>query len=223
MIDDKTILIAEFGTKGVKRAYAAVTTITDGKLAAEVFQATGLALRLDNDSLREHFDVNAATHDAKPLPMGENDVYACVCGETFTSTYAATRHVELDHLTEQARRDLDNVEDVIEALIFPNPLPAAPEPTEIIKDRTFGTELTKELSTVFTNLNIGDEKSATDLVEYCGWDQVAGLNYDEVKVHILDEVGGKKIQPPMHEVFLTAMALFLSQVGRLSKKYGSKK
>ena len=213
------LLKAEYGTDGIERVSAAVTTIADSTLAAELFQAAGLGLRLTHDAIRQHFA--GTTHDdAKPLPLGENDVYACMCGDTFTTADKAIRHVERHHCSSKIRRDIHKVEDLVEGMIFPNPLPPALEPTVIIKDRTFGAELIKELATLFTDLKIGDEKAAIDLVEYCGWGQVAGLNYDEIKVRIIDGVLGKKVKPPMHEVFLTAMALFLSQVGRLSKKYG---
>jgi hypothetical protein len=215
------VLIAEIGKTGIERVYASVTSVSDGTLAAEVFEAAGLGLRLTHDSIRQHFEGKVVAQSATPLPQGETDIFVCLCGERLLSTGAAIRHVEKDHASAKIRRDIDKLEDVIEGMIFPNPLPAAPEPTVIIKDRTFRAELIKELATVFTDLKIGDEKAAIDLVEYCEWGQVAGLNYDEVKVRIIDGVVGKKIQPPMHEIYLTAMALFLSQVGRLSKKYGS--
>jgi hypothetical protein len=227
MTDDKTILIAEFGTKGVKRVYAAVTSIADGALAAEVFQTTGLAIRLAHESLREHFSDQSATQVADPLPVGENDLFVCLCGDTFTSTDAAITHVERHHASARIRRDLDKLESTIEGMIFPNPLPPVPENLPIIKDRTFGAELIEELSTVFTDLKIGDRKAAIDLVKHCAWDKIADLNYDEAKVRIIDHdhdhVGGKnRIQPPMHETYLTAVALFLSQVGKLSKTYRSR-
>jgi hypothetical protein len=212
------VLIAEIGKTGIERVYASVTSVADGTLAADAFEAAGLGLRLTHDSVREYFASKSANRSATPLPQGETDIFVCLCGERLLSEGAAIKHVERDHASAKIRRDIDKLEDVIEGMIFPNPLPAVA--TEIIQDRTFGAELITELASLFTDLKIGDEKAAIDLVEYCGWGQVAGLNYDEAKVHIIDGVVGKKIQPPMHEMYLTALALFLSQVGRLSKKYG---
>jgi hypothetical protein len=205
---------------GVERATATVRTISESAVAAEVMQAASLPLRLLSDSVRAHFEGKEATPSTTDdYPAQELDVYVCACGAKFHSAGEAVDHVEADHASPRIRQDLDKLEDTIEGLITPCPL--APLPTEIIKDRTFGSELIKELAAIFVETKVGDEKAAIELVEYCGWDKIADLNYDEVKVRIIDEVGGKKIQPPVHEAYLTAITLFLSQVGKLSKKYRS--
>ena len=208
------------GDSGVERVTATVRTISEASRAGEAMQAASLPIRLLSDTLREHFHGKAATQGATDdSPVEELDVYVCACGSKFHSAGEAVGHVEADHASPRIRRDIDKLEDTIEALITPCPL--APLPTEIIKDRTFGAELIKELAAVFVETKVGDEKAAAELVEYCGWDKIADLNYDEVKVRILDEVNPKKVQPPMHETCLTAIALFLRQVGKLSKKYRS--
>jgi hypothetical protein len=215
-----SILTIYIDRSGVERATATVRTISESAVAAEVMQAASLPLRLLSESVRAHFAGKEATPSVTvDGPAEELDVYVCACGSRFHSAGEAVDHVEADHASPRIRQDIDKLEDTIEGLITPCPL--APLPTEIVRDRTFRAELIKELAATFVETKVGDEKSATELVEYCGWDKIADLNYDEVKVRILDEVGGKRIQPPMHETYLTAKALFLSQVGKLSTKYRS--
>jgi hypothetical protein len=206
---------------GVERVTATVRTIAESSSAAEAMQAAALPLKLLSDTLRAHFAGQAVTQSADANYPGEElDVYVCACGSRFHSAGEAVDHVEADHASPRIRQDLDKLEDTIEGLITPCPLAPLPEPTVIVKDRTFAADLVNELGELFAELKIGNQKTAIELVDYCGWGEVAGLNYEEVKVRILDEVGGKKIGAPLQEAFLTAMALFLSQVGRLSKKYG---
>lgn len=226
-----SVLKAEIGKEGIERVFTEVTTVADGTLAAELFQVAGLGLRLTHDSIRQHFGPKLVTENAKPLPQGETDVFVCRCGETFTSADRAIKHVEGDHASARIRRDLDKLEDTIEGLILPNPLPAAPESTVIVKDRTFkdelGAELTdalgyadKDLPDLFTSKE-EPHKRAQALIDYCGWGEVTGINFDEVKAKIVDKPtpGDKKIYPPMQADFLYAIASFLKQVGRLSE-YG---
>jgi hypothetical protein len=217
------IIVSE---KGVESLITRVNSVGDGVAAGQLSAKTALALRLMHESAKSTAEVQAT-----PVPYFDSlegsFTFRCVCGRVFSGPWEESRwesvaHVETHHASTTIKRDLDALEDTIEALIVPSPLHPI---SEVFKDqsRTFGAELVRELATLFTDLKIGNEKAAIDLVDYCGWNQVTGLNYDEVKVSIIDGVVAKKIQPQMHEVFLTAMALFLRQVGRLSKKYRSKK
>lgn len=43
------------GKEGIERAWSSISSVADGKLAAEILEVASLGLRLIHDSIREHF------------------------------------------------------------------------------------------------------------------------------------------------------------------------
>lgn len=208
-----------FGTNGVRRMYSRTRGVAAGKEAAVIVEAVMLGIRLAHEAVREHF-AEPATQDVKPLTT--SNVFVCACGEQFTSAEEAIDHVERDHASERIRLDIDKLEDTIQGMVTPNPLPAAPEPTVTVSDRTFGEELQAELMALFADLGEGEgspAERAKALIEFCGWNEVKALNYSEYKVRLIDLEPEKKIPAKFLDDYICALALFLRQVGKLSKFY----
>jgi hypothetical protein len=74
-----------------------------------------------------------STEEVQAAPVSYFDsvmgsfTFRCACGRTFRGPWEEARwesvvHVETHHASATIRRDLDALEDVIEALIIPSPL-----------------------------------------------------------------------------------------------------
>ena len=153
------------------------------------------------------------------LPSEDANIFMCGCGATFTSAGAACGHVEKDHSTDAIRQDLDRLEDLIEFMVVPSPL--TPLSETVIPTRSYAKELHRELRDMFKRFyqdkhNYG---RASKVIAAAGWNDVKGADYTDYKRQIVlreDHNGNdraKKIQPTMHEDFLRAYAMLLSQVG----------
>jgi hypothetical protein len=64
----------------------------------------------------------AKNHLRRFLVMCDQKEFRCVCKQEFGDRETAIRHVELLHAGEFDARNLDEVEDAIEARITPSPL-----------------------------------------------------------------------------------------------------
>jgi hypothetical protein len=211
------ILNVMIGKNRLMKVQAKVRNISEAQEAGSLFQKVGLALRLLNDSIREE-----ATEPTAPLPIGTTDLFACACGATFYSTSAAITHVESHHASSTIRRDLDRLEDTIECLISPSPLPPVSE--EILPTRTWGDELTNEIASILANYGVGQEPDGSEpneehfdrarkLMRTTRWRELKDLTYLDIKRQIIDQgPNAPRIPRPLHEDFLTAIGIFTIQV-----------
>jgi hypothetical protein len=113
--------------KGVESVETSVSSVSDGIAAGELAAKTALSLRLLHESAK------AAAMEGLAVPVDYFDsllgtfVFRCACGRRFhgpweEARYEAVGHVELHHASTTVKKDLDGLEDVIEALILPSPL-----------------------------------------------------------------------------------------------------
>jgi hypothetical protein len=131
-IDDKV---------GVESVEIVVKSVSDGIAAGRLTEKTSLALRLLHEAAKaEHVPPGISTTEPvsyfSSLSQGTDFergavlgtfMFRCACGQRFCGPWEeasceAVAHVELRHADKQLKRNLDALEDVIEALIVPNPL-----------------------------------------------------------------------------------------------------
>lgn len=205
-----SILNVQIGSDKIDRVTATVNTIAEQNTAAQLFQAIGLPLRLLNDTLKER-----AAGPVEPLSQGETELYLCACGDRFESAEQAINHIEADHASARIRQDFDKLEDVIEALIIPNPLPPISE--EVFPIRSWRTELTKEIAGILAKG--APEKDHFDraqrLMSATEWGDLQDWNLMDVKRKIVNYGDdAPKIRGPQHEDFLEVYGTFALQVRR---------
>jgi hypothetical protein len=112
--------------KGVESVETRVNSVGDGVAAGELSAKTALAVRLLHEAAKSPEEVQAAPVSYFDSVMG-SFAFRCACGRTFRgpweeSRYESINHVELHHASTTIRRDLDSLEDTVEALIVPSPL-----------------------------------------------------------------------------------------------------
>lgn len=113
--------------KGVESVETSVSSVSDGIAAGALAAKTALPLRLLHESAK------AADTPSEAVPVDYLDsilgtfVFTCACGRRFRGPWEEARfesigHVELHHASTTVKRDLEGLENVIEALILPSPL-----------------------------------------------------------------------------------------------------
>jgi hypothetical protein len=121
----QTIIVDE---KGVRSVEIRVNSVSDAVSASQLASKIALATRLLHQAAKA---VDLPPGPVEPISYQDavlgTFTFFCVCGRRFTgpweeSRYESIRHIELCHTDKDTRRDLDALEDVIEALIVPNPL-----------------------------------------------------------------------------------------------------
>jgi hypothetical protein len=111
---------------GVESMTTRVDSVGDGIAAGQLSAKTALAVRLLHEAAKSTEEVQAAPVSFFDAAMG-TFAFRCVCGRTFRGPWEEARyesigHVETHHASATIKRDLDVLEDVIEALIIPSPL-----------------------------------------------------------------------------------------------------
>jgi hypothetical protein len=117
------IIVSE---KGVESMTTRVDSVGDGVAAGQLSAKTALAVRLLHEAAK-------CTTEEQAMPVSYFDsvmgsfAFRCACGRTFRGPWEEARwesvaHVETHHASTTIRRDLDCLEDTIEALIVPSPL-----------------------------------------------------------------------------------------------------
>jgi hypothetical protein len=120
-------MIVVDSAKGVESVETVVSSVSDGIAAGVLAAKTALPLRLLHESAKD------AGVEGTAVPVDYLDsilgtfVFRCACGRQFRgpwedARYEAIGHVELHHASTTVKKDLDGLEDVIEALILPSPL-----------------------------------------------------------------------------------------------------
>ena len=109
-IDDK---------KGVIALVSHARTVSEAIAAADLTGRTAYGIRLLHLAARQPSNRTSA-----PQPLGTEQVFLCVCGESFSDGWDAVAHCEHHHVSAEIRRDIDRTEDVIRALVVPDPLPS---------------------------------------------------------------------------------------------------
>lgn len=132
------IIVSENGIESVR---IVIQSVADGIAAGKLTEKTSLALRLLHEAAKaEVVPPGVSTEPPvsyfSSIPQG-TDIergavlgtfqFRCACGRRFfgpweESRYEAIGHVELRHADKALKRNLDALEDVIEALVVPNPL-----------------------------------------------------------------------------------------------------
>jgi hypothetical protein len=112
--------------KGVESMTTRVDSVGDGVAAGQLSAKTALAVRLLHEAAKSTEEVQATPVSYFDSVMG-SFTFRCACGRTFRgpweeARYEAIGHVETHHASVTIKRDLDALEDVIEALIIPSPL-----------------------------------------------------------------------------------------------------
>lgn len=113
--------------KGVESVETRVNSVSDGVAAGELAVKTSLPIRLIHES------VKASDVKGTVVPINYLDAilgvfsFRCACGRQFNgpweeARFEAINHIELHHASAAIKRDLDSLEDTIEALITPSPL-----------------------------------------------------------------------------------------------------
>lgn len=112
---------------GVESMTTHVDSVGDGVAAGQLSAKTALAVRLLHEAAKAtDGEVQAAPVSYFDSVMG-SFTFRCACGRTFRgpweeARYEAIGHCELHHASTTIKRDLDSLEDTIEALITPSPL-----------------------------------------------------------------------------------------------------
>jgi hypothetical protein len=200
--------------KGITQVVSTVSTISEALDNAALMARVAPAVRLLHNSAKE-----ASGQPTAQLPSETADIFMCGCGATFISAGEACTHVEREHANKAIRRDLDRLEDLIEFMVVPSPLTQFPE--SVIPTRSYAKELHQELKDMFKRFyqDKHNHGRASKVMAAAGWNDVKGMDYTDYKREIVlreDRNGNdrvKKIQPAMHEDFLRAYAMLLSQVG----------
>jgi hypothetical protein len=112
--------------KGVESVETRVISVGDGVAAGQLSAKTALAVRLLHEAAKSPEEVQAAPVSYFDSVMG-CFAFRCACRRQFNgpweeARYEAINHIELHHASTTIRRDLDSLEDTIEALITPSPL-----------------------------------------------------------------------------------------------------
>lgn len=128
------------GDDGVESVEMIIKSVSDGIAAGMLTAKTALALRLLHDAAKaesapEGICMIEPVSFFSSLPNDEYErgsvlgtfQFRCACGRRFCGPWEEARneaigHVELRHADKQLKADLNKLEDVIEALIVPNPL-----------------------------------------------------------------------------------------------------
>ncbi|SRR6266566_86803 len=115
---------------GITSVETIVKSVSDGIAAGQLTEKTALALRLLHDAVKSE-PVEEGISISEPVSFFDSAfgtfMFRCACGRRFygswdSARYEAIGHVELRHSDKALRKDLSKLEDVIEALIVPNPL-----------------------------------------------------------------------------------------------------
>jgi hypothetical protein len=117
------IIVSE---NGVESMTTRVNSVGDGVAAGQLSAKTALAIRLLHEAAKSTEEVQAPPVSFFDSVMG-SFTFRCACGRTFRGPWEEARyesigHIELHHASAAIKRDLDVLEDVIEALITPSPL-----------------------------------------------------------------------------------------------------
>jgi hypothetical protein len=126
---------------GIESVEMVIKSVADGVAAGRLTEKTALALRLLHQAAKsELLPTGISTEPPvsyfSSIPQGTDFergsvlgtfVFRCACGRKFQgpweeARYEAIGHVELRHADAQLKKDADKLEDVVEALIVPNPL-----------------------------------------------------------------------------------------------------
>jgi hypothetical protein len=112
--------------KGVESVETRVNSVGDGVAAGQLSAKTALAVRLLHEAAKSPEEVQAAPVSYFDAVMGVFS-FKCACGRQFNGPWEEARyesigHVELHHASATIKRDLDVLEDTIEALVVPSPL-----------------------------------------------------------------------------------------------------
>jgi hypothetical protein len=111
---------------GVESMTTRVDSVGDGVAAGQLSAKTALAVRLLHEAAKSTEEVQATPVSFFDSVMG-SFTFRCACGRTFRgpweeARYESIAHIELHHASAAIKRDLDVLEDVIDALITPSPL-----------------------------------------------------------------------------------------------------
>jgi hypothetical protein len=118
------IIVSENGIESVETC---VSSVSDGVAAGELAAKTALPLRL----LHESAKLSGVSGEAVPVSYIDSVMgsftFRCACGRRYVgpwdeARYEAIGHVEAHHASALIKRDLDSLEDTIDALIVPSPL-----------------------------------------------------------------------------------------------------
>lgn len=107
--------------KGVLAVISRAETVHEAIEIANLIARTAQGIRLIHRSAKE-LPLTEKVGGAIPLPPGVQSAYVCACSRQFYDRWDAIGHVERCHASPEIRRDLDSLEDTIEALIVPSPL-----------------------------------------------------------------------------------------------------
>ena len=112
---------------GVESMTTRVDSVGDGVAAGRLSAKTALAVRLLHEAAKATEEVQAATPVSYFDSLMGTFEFRCACGKTFRGPWEESRwesvaHVELHHASVAIKRDLDSLEDTIEALVVPSPL-----------------------------------------------------------------------------------------------------
>jgi hypothetical protein len=132
------IVVSENGIESVRMV---IQSVADGIAAGKLTEKTALALRLLHEAAKAEtvppgISTEAPVSYFSSLPQGTEIErgtvlgtfqFRCACGQRFFGPWEEARresigHVELKHADQTLKKNLDALEDVIEALIVPNPL-----------------------------------------------------------------------------------------------------
>ncbi len=111
---------------GVESMSTHVDSVGDGVAAGQLSARTALAVRLLHEAAKSTTEEQAVPVSYFDSVMG-SFAFRCACGRTFRgpweeARYEAIGHVQLHHASTTIKRDLDSLEDTIEAMIMPSPL-----------------------------------------------------------------------------------------------------
>ena len=135
---EQKIIVTENGIESVEMT---IKSVADGIAAGRLTEKTALALRLLHEAAKSELVPPGLSTEPpvsyfSSIPQGTDFergavlgtfMFRCACGRRFYGPWEEARresigHVELRHADAQLKKDLDKLEDVIEALIVPNPL-----------------------------------------------------------------------------------------------------
>lgn len=221
-------------TKGITVITSRARSISEALESAELTSRTAAAIRLLHTSARQ-----PSNKIPPPQAQGTEEVFLCACGESFNDGWDAVAHCESHHVSAEIRCDVDRTEDVIRALVVPDPLPEwDSQAVDVVVTRTFGDELISQIAQDVANYEkdqTGKERDglvteehrqrASILVSHEGWDKVEALTYRDAVESILEVLDGKRDEAKpkikgkeMQETFLLASARFFRDFGRCGVK-----
>ena len=117
------IIVSE---NGMESMTTRVDSVGDGVAAGQLSAKTALAVRLLHEAAKSTAEEQAVPVSYLDSVMG-SFAFSCACGRTFRGPWEEARyesigHVETHHASATIKRDLDSLEDTIEALVVPSPL-----------------------------------------------------------------------------------------------------